>query len=127
MDLSWAANSADAAGLVVQRLGADGIWATIVEVGASVTAFSDTTVNPTQTYQYRVFATNDAGNSPFSNVTQPVGPLSRSTGGPRAFPFNPASGDALPTQAFDQVLARWTTQDFLWGIGKPGDSAAGPA
>jgi hypothetical protein len=102
VNLSWVANSTDATGFVVQRLGADGIWATVVEVGAGVTAFSDTTVNPAQTYRYRVFATNDAGNSPFSNVTQPVGPLSRLTGVTRAFPFNPALGDTLPTQAFDQ-------------------------
>ena len=48
---------------------------TIAEVGAGVATFSDTKVKPTQTYWYRVFATNDNGNSLFSNTTQPVRPL----------------------------------------------------
>ena len=102
VNLSWIAGSSDATGFVIQRLGADGTWTTIAQVAAGVSTYSDSTVNPTQTYEYRVFAFNDAGNSPYSNVTQPVRPLngrgdSQST-----------TGGALPTQAFDQVFAQST-------------------
>jgi hypothetical protein len=100
--LSWTANSAGATAFVIQRLGADGTWTTIAQVGAGITTFSDTTVNPTQTYQYRVFAINDAGNSPFSNLTPPVSPLSG---------LKPDLTCALQTQALDRVFADWAYQD----------------
>jgi hypothetical protein len=96
VNLSWTDNSTDATGFVIQRLEANGAWTTIAGVDAGVTTFSDTTVKPTQTYQYRVFATNnDTGNSPFSNVTQPVCPLSSVKEGIWAFPFNWLSWPAI--------------------------------
>jgi hypothetical protein len=76
VNLTWITGPMDVTGFVIQRLGVDGIWQTIAELDAAITTFSDTTVKPTETYQYRVFATNDVGNSPFSNVSQAVRPLS---------------------------------------------------
>jgi hypothetical protein len=77
VNLSWDAGSANATGYVVERLGSDGAWEDIAQIDdAAITRFSDTTVNPNDPYQYRVFATNDVGNSPFSNVSEAVRPNS---------------------------------------------------
>jgi hypothetical protein len=111
VDLSWATNSTGASGFIIQRLGPDGNWTTIALVDGGVTTFSDTKVNPTETYQYRVFAQNDAGNSPFSNVTQPVLPLASRW----------AVMKKLASQTFNEIPGDWANQEFFLSIEQPGD------
>lgn len=71
----------DATGYVIERAaGAAGGSQTYMQVGTSTTtSFTDQTVQPTTTYQYRVAATSGARQSPFSSasgVTTPdEGPL----------------------------------------------------
>jgi fibronectin type 3 domain-containing protein len=43
-------------------------WSSIGTPGQNATSFEDTGVSPSTTYFYRVFATNDGGDSPASNV-----------------------------------------------------------
>jgi hypothetical protein len=77
VNLSWVPGGGIATGFEIDRLGPDGNWQEIAEVSPDASTFSDTTVKPNETYQYRVIASGDPGDSPFSNVTQPVRPGAR--------------------------------------------------
>jgi len=57
-------------------------WTSIGQADANATSFSDDNVVSTTTYSYRIFAVNDSGRSPPSNiavVATPVAPLSAPT------------------------------------------------
>jgi fibronectin type 3 domain-containing protein len=49
-------------------------WSTVGQVAANTTTFADTTVRPGKTYLYRVYAFNDAGVSPRSDITSVATP-----------------------------------------------------
>jgi len=79
VDLAWMDNASNEDGFVIERsddLGAT--WNQVVDPGnptlADVTTFSDTTVSPVGTYQYRVYAFNANGNSLPSNVAEVTTP-----------------------------------------------------
>jgi hypothetical protein len=76
VDLAWTDNATNEDGFVIER--SDDLGATWNQVGvptaADVTTFSDTTVNPASTYQYRVYAFNISGNSLPSNVAEVTTP-----------------------------------------------------
>ncbi len=76
VDLSWTDNSGNEDGFVIERsddLGAT--WNLVVDTGApNVTAFSDLSVSPVSTYQYRVYAYNLGAFSLLSNVAQVTTP-----------------------------------------------------
>ena len=88
VDLTWADNSADETGFVIERATGNGAFAVLTTVGANVTTFADTTVTASTGYQYRVKAvktgsgttlesayTNTAGaTTPAAPVTPPAGP-----------------------------------------------------
>jgi hypothetical protein len=69
IDLSWTDNASDEAGFRVER-SADGAsaWATIANLGANATSFADSGLGAEETWYYRVFASNAAGDSGASNV-----------------------------------------------------------
>ena len=68
IDLSWAYNSSDEAGFVVERSTDGGAgWSVLSSVSAGVAAFSDTGLTPGTTYEYRVSATNSAGTSAYTD------------------------------------------------------------
>lgn len=71
IDLAWADNAADETGFNIERAadlgGVPGAWVNIANVGANVTAYSDTTALPSTKYWYRVGAFNAGGNSPYGN------------------------------------------------------------
>lgn len=74
IDLNWVDNSANETSFKIER-GPDGInFSQIDTVGADVTAYSDTTVAESTTYWYRVRASNSAGDSGYSNVTNAAPP-----------------------------------------------------
>jgi parallel beta-helix repeat protein len=63
VSLSWADNSTNETGFLIER-SLDGVtWQQVAAVGADVTAYQDTVLNRNTTYQYRVRAV-DAGASP---------------------------------------------------------------
>jgi fibronectin type 3 domain-containing protein len=70
IDLTWADNSDNEDGFVVERCtGADCTdFAQIATVGANTEAFVDTGLSRNTTYSYRVRAFNTAGNSRYSNT-----------------------------------------------------------
>jgi uncharacterized repeat protein (TIGR03806 family) len=69
VDLSWTDNSNnETAFLIGRRTGTTGNYAQIGQVAGNVTTYSDTGVQPGNSYQYSVFATNAVGNSGGTNV-----------------------------------------------------------
>lgn len=69
IDISWQDNSENELGFTIQRANAgdDRTWAAIGSVGRDITTYSDESVACENSYQYRVSAYNDSGDSPFSN------------------------------------------------------------
>ncbi len=78
IDLSWTDNAGDETGFAIERkTGASGTYVHAATVGANATAFSDALLAAGTTYNYRVQATNAAGNSSWSNeagATTPAPP-----------------------------------------------------
>ncbi len=75
VDLAWTDNATNEDGFTIERsddLGAT--WTQVGQTAADVVTFSDTTVAPVSTYQYRVSAFNLNGNSQPSNVAEVTTP-----------------------------------------------------
>jgi len=88
IDLTWT-DVEGATGYRIER-STDGVsdWTTIATTGQDVTVYTDAGLSPGTTYSFRVFAENDAGESPASNVG------SATTASEEA----PPSGQADPSQ-----------------------------
>ncbi len=67
IDLAWTDNASDEDNFVIERHAGDGNFAEIATVGADVTSFGDTGLLASTTYTYRIFASNGAGDSGYSN------------------------------------------------------------
>ena len=67
IDLSWTDNANNETGFKIERHAGDGNFAEITTIGADVTGYNDTGLSASTTYTYRVRATNDAGDSGYSN------------------------------------------------------------
>ena len=66
--LIWRDNSNNEDGFKIERrLGSTGNWSQIATVGANVVTCNDAGLSPETTYQYRVRAYSEAGNSDYSN------------------------------------------------------------
>jgi fibronectin type 3 domain-containing protein len=65
--LSWADNSNNETGFIVERRNGDGSWSEIATLGASVTTYTNTGLNGGTTYVYRVRAVNSVGPSGYTN------------------------------------------------------------
>lgn len=78
VNLTWADNSNDESGFIVQRATGAAAYADIATLGAGVTSYTNTGLTGSTDYSYRVRAYNSAGSSVFSNVqsvtTLPVPP-----------------------------------------------------
>ena len=80
VSLSWSDNSNNETGFKIRRkIGATGTYIDIRTTGANVTAYSDTTATDGTLYYYQVYATNAAGDSPFSNEVSGTTPLAAPT------------------------------------------------
>jgi titin len=76
--LSWVDNAANETSFVVERRNGNGTFAPIASLPADSVAYQDTTIQPGNTYVYRVYALNSAGPSGYSNevtVVLPPAPL----------------------------------------------------
>ncbi|NNL95173.1 MAG: hypothetical protein HKO64_06085, partial [Xanthomonadales bacterium] len=67
IDVSWSDNSADESNFELQSSPDDSNWSTIATLGANVTSYSDSGLDPESTHFYQVRASNSAGPSAFSN------------------------------------------------------------
>lgn len=68
INLAWADNTSNETGFRIERSLDNSTWAEIATVGANVTSFSNTGLNPSTLYYYRVRAWNAVGNSEYSNT-----------------------------------------------------------
>jgi FtsP/CotA-like multicopper oxidase with cupredoxin domain len=68
INLAWTDNSNDESEFEIERSPSGGSFANVGSVGANVTTFSDAGLSPDTAYDYRVRATNGAGNSGYSNI-----------------------------------------------------------
>jgi hypothetical protein len=72
VDLRWRDRSDDESGFRIDRKTGSDKWSRVAKVGADVTRFSDTGLNPESTYAFRVRALNAAGKSDPSNVAKTI-------------------------------------------------------
>jgi subtilisin family serine protease len=75
INLSWTDNSYNETGFKIERkIGATGTYSQVATVGANVTTYSDTGLNGSTTYYYRVRAYKTAGDSSYSNEASATTP-----------------------------------------------------
>lgn len=67
IDLNWIDNSSVETSFEVERSLDGASWSGVASVGANVTSMTDSGLDPGTTYFYRVFASNSAGDSGYSN------------------------------------------------------------
>src|SRR5438309_973145 len=59
--LGWYDNSTNESGFKIDRYSDAGGWSQVATVGAGVTSYADSGLNPSASYAYRIRATNAAG------------------------------------------------------------------
>jgi hypothetical protein len=74
IDLAWADQSGDEAGFRVERSSDGSSYSEIASLPANISGYSDTGLDASTTYWYRVYAHNSAGNSGYSNVASDTTP-----------------------------------------------------
>lgn len=78
IELSWTDTSSNEEGFRVERSQDGVVWEVVGTVGSNVSSYSDRSVAPGMTYDYRVFAVGLAGDSLASNIataTAPANPI----------------------------------------------------
>ncbi|HQR34575.1 MAG TPA: PKD domain-containing protein [Blastocatellia bacterium] len=68
INLTWLDGSSDESGFKIDRSTDNATWTQIATVGANITSFSNTGLNPSTSYYYRVRAYNGDGNSAYTNT-----------------------------------------------------------
>ena len=63
VNLNWGDQSSNETAFKIERSTNGGSWSLLVETGANVTTYSDSGLNASTTYLYRIWAYNSAGNS----------------------------------------------------------------
>ena len=79
INLSWTSNSTNQAGFIIMRATGNGSYTQVGVTGANTTSYSDSGLIPNTTYSYKVAATNNIGNSPYSNVASALVPIAPAT------------------------------------------------
>ncbi len=103
ISLSWADNSLDEAGFVIERaMTLSGPFTVLVTTASNIKTYSDTGLLAATTYYYRVAATNAGGKSGYTNTASAM-TAAAVVGTPAA----PASVSAMATSA-TQVTVTWT-------------------
>jgi PKD repeat protein len=100
INLQWADNAGNETEFKLER-STDGIsFSEIATLGANVTSYSDTGLNGTTTYYYRVRASNASGNSAYSGTASATTPIAL-----------PATPSKLTARAASQTQMNLTWQD----------------
>ena len=70
IDLTWTNTATDATSITVQRCSGSTCTAfvAVAQLAATANSWTDSGVKSRSTYRYRMFASNDAGSSPYSNI-----------------------------------------------------------
>ncbi len=79
INLDWTSNSTNQAGFIIMRATGTGSFTQVGVTGSNVTTYSDSGLVPNTTYSYEVAATNNIGNSPYSNVASALVPIPPAT------------------------------------------------
>lgn len=98
--LSWTDNGGGADGFRVERSTAGGAWEIVNTLGAGTTSYTDTGLQPSTLYDYRVRAAGTSGVSPPSNVA------TTTTLSPPPAPVAPTGLTAVAT-GVDAVALSW--------------------
>lgn len=101
INLSWNDNSGDEDNFIIERDGGSG-FSQIATVGANVTSYNDTGLNPSTTYTYRVAASNGVGTSGYSNQASAT-----TDAPPPTIPNAPSSLSATDVSS-SQIDLSWT-------------------
>ena len=105
IDLGWTDHSAGESGFRVERkVGASGSWTAITIVAPDVTAYSDTNVVESTTYDYRIVAYDNGGDSDPSNVVSATTPA-------LSIPIAPSNAVATALSATSARLT-WTDNSY---------------
>lgn len=75
LNLSWSDNSSNELGFKIERSTDDIEFVQVDTVGANVTTYEDSALDPNIHYYYRVRATNAAGDSAYSNLADAITPV----------------------------------------------------
>ena len=117
VNLAWADNASNEDGFTVERSDDGFVTVTAVNVAADVTSFSDTTVAPNSSYQYRVFAFNGTGNSALSNTVDVT-----TLDVPPAAPTDLVATDNLITTQVDMMWVDNSLNETGFVIERSGDA-----
>jgi len=101
IDVTWNDTQYETGYRVERALGVDGPWTQIAAPVADSTRYQDTGLNPSTTYFYRVYAYNEAGDGPYSEIVSATTPT-LDTQGPSILiqqPSPPAAGVAVVISA----------------------------
>ncbi|MDP4039316.1 MAG: fibronectin type III domain-containing protein [Candidatus Pacearchaeota archaeon] len=74
--LTWIDNSEDEVGFYIERAVGLGSFLYFAEVGANIVQYTDTSVEPSMIYNYRVYSYNSNGISDYSNLVEVAIPAS---------------------------------------------------
>jgi Secretion system C-terminal sorting domain/Fibronectin type III domain len=106
INLTWADNSSNETGFLVERATGTGAFAQIASLGAGVTSYSSTAsstaLSASTSYSFRVRATNATGNSAYSNTA-----TSTTSGVTNTLPTAPSSLSAS-VASNTQINLSWT-------------------
>ena len=100
INLSWTDNASDETGFEIERSTDGTTFAKIADVGANTTTYSNTGLNASTRYWYRVRANNSAGASSYTNVADATTSL--------AVPATPTNLTAELAD-YDQIRLTWGT------------------
>lgn len=102
INLTWTDNSDNEDGFKIERKTESGTYVEIAAVPADTISYCDTSLDPSQTYYYRVAAYSPAGNSDYPNeaiaTTQPA---------PTAVPDTP-TGLSASAASYSRIDLSWT-------------------
>ena len=102
INLSWTDNASDETGFEIERSTDGTTFAKIADVGANTTTYSNTGLNASTRYWYRVRANNSAGASSYTNVADAT------TQAPPITIPRPPSGLTATASSSSQINLSWT-------------------
>jgi Leucine-rich repeat (LRR) protein/fibronectin type 3 domain-containing protein len=107
ISLSWSESSPNVSKFIIYRALGSGAFAQLTTLPGNVLSYTDRNLTPETTYSYKMLASNQGGNSPFSNV------VVRMTNG-----IPPKAPSALNVTAFstNTVSLSWINPNNVSGI-----------